>query len=360
VPPRNDKIYLEAESMELRTLAERVAEKFPVRERDLRRTFEALLTTDNLWEVLDLTDIPIMTFCEVWKELAQEGLVEVKDSSLRLTPKGRELAAFLEITPIRDFACPRCKGRGIEIEPLKEVAEKFKAIARSRPEAIRDYDQGYVLEEVTVARVALMWQKGDLAGLNLMVLGDDDLVSVAASLTGAPKRVTVIDIDERLLDFIQKVSDKEGLKIQVLKHDLRYPLPEELQGAFDTFITDPTESFKGMKAFLSRSLSCLKGPGSAGYFGFTRREASLKKWQAIQKFLLEKGAVITDIIDDFNVYANWPYMESMRAWEHLPARALPQKEWYKSAHYRIELLEKPGPDTEVFPVDLYDEETATV
>jgi len=347
--------------MELRALAERVAEKFPVRERDLRRTFEALLTTDNLWEVLDLTDIPIMAFCEVWKELAKEGLVGVQNSSLKLTPKGRELATSLNLTPCRDFACPHCKGKGIDVGLLKEVAEKFKDIARNRPEAIRDYDQGYVLEEVTVARVALMWQKGDLAGLNLMVLGDDDLVSIAAALTGVPKRVTVIDIDDRILEFIQEVSDKEGLEIQVLKHDLRYPLPEELQGAFDTFITDPTESFEGMKAFLSRSLSCLKGPGSAGYFGFTHREASLKKWQAIQKFLLEKGAVITDIIDDFNVYANWPYMESMRAWKYLPTQVLPQKEWYKSAHYRIELLEKPGPDTEVFPLDFYfNEETATV
>ena len=346
--------------MELRVLAEKVAQKFPVRERDFRRTFEALLKTGDLWEVLDLVDVPIMAFCEMWQIMAQEGLVEVRGSSLRLTPKGEELAASLGIAPAREFLCPHCNGTGISVELLKDVAERFQAIARSRPSAVRDYDQGYVLDYVTVARVALMWQKGDLAGLELLVLGDDDLVSIAAALTGAPKRVAVLDIDDRLLDFIQKVSDREGLGIQVVKHDLRYPLPDALQGAFDTFITDPTESLKGMKAFLSRSLSCLKGPGSAGYFGFTRREASLKKWKLIQSFLLEKGAVITDIIDDFNVYANWPYMESMRAWKHLPVQVLPGKEWYKSAHYRIELLEKPGPDTEVFPLDLYDEETATV
>ncbi len=346
--------------MELRTLAEKVAQKFPVRERDFRRTFEALLKTDDMWEVLNIIDVPIMAFCEMWKVMAQEGLVEVKDSSLKLTSKGHELVASLNIAPSREFTCPHCKGTGISVELLKDVFEKFQAIAHNRPSAIKDYDQGYVLEYVTVARVALMWQKGDLAGLELLVLGDDDLVSIAAALTGVPKRVAVLDIDERLLDFIQKVSDQEGLGIQVIKHDLRYPLPETLQGAFDTFITDPTESLKGMKAFLSRSLSCLKGPGSAGYFGFTRREASLKKWRIIQSFLLEKGAVITDIIDDFNVYANWPYIESMRAWKHLPAQIPPRKEWYKSAHYRIELLEKPGLDTEVFPLDLYDEETATV
>lgn len=346
--------------MELKALAEKVAHKFPVRERDFRRAFEALLKTDDQWEILDLMDVPIMAFCEMWNVMAQEGLVEVKDSSLRLTAKGRELAASLSIAPSQEFVCPRCKGTGISVELIKDIAERFQAIAQNRPNAIKDYDQGYVLEYVTIARVALMWQKGDLAGLELLVLGDDDLVSIAAALTGVPKRVAVLDIDERLLDFIQKVSDKEGLGIQVTKHDLRYPLPEELQGAFDTFITDPTESLKGMKAFLSRSLSCLKGPGSAGYFGFTRREASLKKWRIIQGFLLEKGAVITDIIDDFNVYANWPYIESMRAWEHLPVQVLPKREWYKSAHYRIELLEKPGPDTEVFPLDLYDEETATV
>ncbi|HDN79572.1 MAG: putative methyltransferase [Chloroflexi bacterium] len=346
--------------MELHNLVEKVSKKFFITERDIRRILSALMTSDDIWEVIDLADVPVMALCEVWKALEEKGLVEVSDKRVSLTAKGLELARSYKISPIRSFTCKLCEGRGITLAGLEKVEKRFKEIAKNRPEAIQDYDQGYILEDVTLLRVALMWQKGDLQGRELLVLGDDDLVSIAAGLTGVAARVTVLDIDDRLLEFIQDVSEQEKLGIEVIKHDLRYPLPENLQRAFDTFITDPTESLRGLKAFLGRSLSALKGPGSAGYFGLTRREASLQKWQAIQRFLLERGAVITDILDDFNAYVNWPYIETMCSWEFLPVKTIPKRVWYRSAQYRLELLGEPGPDTEIYSGDIFfDEETAT-
>jgi len=346
--------------MNIEAIADKVGRKYTVTPRDVTRILSALLGTDDIWELIDATDVPVMALCEIWNALQEEGIVEVSDSKLLLTPKGKELAHTLNLHPPRNFTCKHCEGRGVTLEGLDEVAQRFREIAKERPEAIQQYDQGYILEDVTVLRVALMWQKGDLAGRELLVLGDDDLVSIAAGLAGVATRVTVLDIDERLLNFIREVAKSEGLSIEVVQHDLRHPLPQSLQRAFDTFITDPTESLRGLKAFLGRSLSALKGPGSAGYFGLTRREASLHKWQAIQRFLLDNGAVITDIIDDFNAYVNWPYIETMSSWEHLPVKAVPERVWYRSAQYRLELLEEPKPDTEVYSGDIFfDEETAT-
>lgn len=346
--------------MHVKAIAERVGQKYAVTERDVTRILSALLGTEDIWELIDVTDVPVMALCEIWNVLQEEGIVMVSDSRLLLTPRGKELARKLNLHPPRDFTCKHCQGRGITLEGLKEVAQRFREIARNRPEAIQEFDQGYILEDVTVLRVALMWQKGDLAGRELLVLGDDDLVSIAAGLAGVASRVTVLDIDQRLLDFIRDVSRSERLDVEVVQHDLRQPLPQSLQRAFDTFITDPTESLRGLKAFLGRSLSSLKGPGSAGYFGLTRREASLRKWQAIQRFLLDNGAVITDIIDDFNAYVNWPYIETMSSWEYLPVKTVPERVWYRSAQYRLELLKEPGPDTEVYSGDIFfDEETAT-
>ena len=346
--------------MSVEAIAKEVNQKFAVTPRDVTRILGALLGVNDVWELIDVTDVPVMALCEIWKTLEKEGLVEVSDSSLKLTPKGEKLAGELNLHPPREFTCKVCEGRGITLEGLEEVARRFREIARHRPEAIQEFDQGYILEDVTVLRVALMWQKGDLAGRELLVLGDDDLVSIAAGLTGVAARVTVLDIDQRLLEFIRGVTRSEGLDIEVVQHDLRQPLPESLQRAFDTFITDPTESLRGLKAFLGRSLSALKGPGSAGYFGLTRREASLHKWQAIQRFLLDNGAVITDIIDDFNAYVNWPYIETMSSWEYLPVKVVPDKVWYRSAQYRLELLAEPKPSTEIYSGDIFfDEETAT-
>jgi len=331
-------------------------------ERDVERALSALLASDDIWKVVDLSDVPVMALCGILEALREEGLAEVGEGRISLTERGRRLCKDLSIPAAREFKCPSCGGRGTALGPVEEVRESFLRIARTRPEAVQEFDQGYVTEETTLHRVAFMWQRGDLEGKEVIFLGDDDLVSVAAALTRAPKRVVALDIDDRLVDFIKEVSDSEGLGIEVVKHDLREPMPEDLVGRFDTFFTDPTESLKGFKAFVERGLLCLKGPGCAGYFGLTRREASLRKWGEIQRFLYEAGAVVTDLRDDFNDYVNWPYIESMRSWSHLPARRVPgpREVWYRSALFRVEVVEGPRAENRRFEGDIFeDEEAAT-
>ncbi|HDN19583.1 MAG TPA: putative methyltransferase, partial [Candidatus Acetothermia bacterium] len=131
---------------------------------------------------------------------------------------------------------------------------------------------------------------------------------------------------------------------------------------FDTFFCDPTESLRGFLAFAGRGISALRGPGSAGYMGLTRREASLSKWRAIQKELISSGAAITDIRDDFHDYVNWPYIETMRAWGHLPVKRVPGRDepWYRSALIRIELVEPPRVENVRLEGDIFtDPEAAT-
>ncbi len=328
--------------------------------RDIERILGALLVTGDIWKVIDLSDAPVLALCRIIEKLREKGLVEVRDESLVLTEEGRRFCESQGIRPVRGFLCPQCRGRGTSLGLVEEVAKKFHEIAKSRPEAVQQFDQGYVTEETTLHRVAFMWARGDLEGKEILFLGDDDLVSIAAALTKAPKRVVALDIDDRLVEFIGEVSRREGLGIEVLKHDLREPLPDGLLRSFDTFFTDPTESLRGFKAFVERGVSCLKGPGCAGYFGLTRREASLRKWREIQRFLLEVGAVVTDLRDDFNDYINWPYIETMRSWPHLPVRRVPEEIWYRSALYRIELVEEPRVENIRYEGDIFeDEEAAT-
>lgn len=85
------------------------------------------------------------------------------------------------------------------------------AWAKERPEAIQDFDQGYVTPESTLARVALAWNWGDLEGKEVLVLGDDDLTGLAAALTGLPKRVVVLDADPRIVRFLERAAKAEGL-----------------------------------------------------------------------------------------------------------------------------------------------------
>lgn len=334
----------------------------PFSPRDGERALAAILATDDLWEAVRLSHGPMRFLCAFLNRLVEKGLLEASDGSLRLTEEGRDFVLALGIAPAREAICDACEGRGVDFRKLFcETLERFFAICRNRPDAIQDYDQGYVTEATTLARITFAWQRGDIEGKEIIVLGDDDLMSIAAGLTGAPKSVLALDIDDRLIRFINEVADIEGLtNLKAVQHDLREPMPDEWLGGFDTFLCDPTESFVGFKAFVERGLLCLKGAGSAGYFGLTHIESSLEKWARIQQFLLDNGAVITDLYDDFNGYVNWGYIKEMRSWDWLPTKVVPQKVWYYSAFHRIELLRKPKLENKRLEGNIFeDEEAAT-
>lgn len=330
--------------------------------RDVERTLMALRTTDDIWEVVERSQVPMRVLCTLLELLNEHGFIEVVDGSIRLTESGKQLCDDNGIAPFASALCKSCCGRSVDINALgNDVIENFNRISLERPDAIQEFDQGFVTNETTLARVAFMLHRGDLEGKEIAVIGDDDLVSVACALTGKPKRVVALDIDERLIAFIEAVKESYSLSnLSTIRHDLREPLPDWMVGAFDVFFTDPTESFVGFKAFVERGLKCLKGAGCSGYFGLTHVESSLKKWRNIQSFLIERGAVITDIIDMFNHYVNWGYIESMRSWEWLPVKVLPKGVWYKSALYRIEWLEPVELVMERYEGNIFeDEEAAT-
>ncbi|MGH7900558.1 MAG: bis-aminopropyl spermidine synthase family protein, partial [Thermodesulfobacteriota bacterium] len=165
-----------------------------------------------------------------------------------------------------------------------------------------------------------------------------DLMSIVLGISLLPRKITVVEIDKRLTDFIFQTGKKVGFEVEVNPLDLRRPIPKEYLGKYDTFFTDPPETIKAADAFIGRGISTLREPGSAGYFGFTRREASLTKWHDIQEMLLRYKIVFTDIIHNFNEYVNWGYEEETRAWRLSPIKVRPKKNWYRSALYRFETL----------------------
>ena len=335
--------------------------KIPVYDADVRRILSALQITNDFWQMIFYSEVPIPAASEILKELEKHGIIEFKADSIVLTENGNELIKSEEIPKPYYKKCSACSGRGISLEDFEEVLEEFKKIAKNRPEAIQQYDQGYVLPEVTVSRVALMANKMDIQNKRLLVIGDDDLTSIAAGLSNLPKEVTVLEIDERLVNFINKVAEEYGLRVTAEIYDIRNPLPEKHYANYDTFITDPSETKEALKFFISRGISGLRGPRCAGYFGITRAEASLEKWYYLQRVLLDMRVVITDMIHNFNVYVNWGYAEKTRAMHVAPVKSTPKREWYTSTMYRIETLEGFVRYNEPAKEDIYeDEESSTV
>jgi hypothetical protein len=304
--------------------------------KDIERLFGALKKTRLPWELVDLSDFPVPSVFETMKILSEKGLVSISKNGFRLTTKGKEITNGVH--PVEDISCSLCGGRGINLKKFSLLKKRFLKIQTRRPQPVRKFDQGYVTPVTTLSRFAFSYERGDIVGKEIIILGDDDLMSVVLGLSGLPKGITVVEIDERVTDFIQSTAKKEGFQVEVEKFDLRRPLPREHRRRYDTFFTDPPETLKAAQAFIGRGISSLRAPGSAGYFGFTRREASLRKWHEVQKMLLKYKIVFTDIIHNFNEYMNWGYEEETRAWRLSPIKVRPRRNWYRSALYRFETL----------------------
>ncbi len=324
----------------MRDLLTDLKKRMDISERDLERLISAFLSTSDFWEAIAVSRLPFNMVVEISKHLYERGIIFFEDEEqVVLTDKGKRLFDY-GVTPLKGHLCPSCEGKGIDLRDWKELLKVYEETKEGRPEPLLEYDQGYLTAKSVIERIAFADGKGDIRGRKVIVLGDDDLLSIALGLSGLPEGITVLEVDERLVEFIERTGKKRGLKIEVRKHDLRYPLPNDLLGEFDTFFTDPVETLEGLGVFIARGIASLKGVGSAGYFGLTTAEASFRKWRDIEKMLVDKfGVVITDILSDFSIYENWDYLlESIRR-DLPPLNRKPNVLWYKSSLFRIELVE---------------------
>lgn len=305
---------------------------------------ELATSNKSIWELLDGAYLPLKDFLETLKNLIENGVIASNGKTFYLTEKGKQEVTSIALNPFKSNLCQYCHGKRVAIEgEFKEILSEFKEIVKNRPRVDLNFFQGYAIEEDVVRRVALMHHYGDVHQKDFILIGDDDLLSIALSLTQLPSRVVVLDIDEKLGEFIARVSREYNFNIEFRKYDVADPLPKDLVGNFDVFSSEPLETLTGLRAFVARGVSCLRENGS-GYFGLTFLEASFKKWLAIQKTIGKMNCVVTDVIRGFTAYPmnyeNLDY-ESFVEKLRVPIERNPGINWYKSALIRIEALGKP-------------------
>ncbi|MDI9646681.1 MAG: bis-aminopropyl spermidine synthase family protein [Archaeoglobales archaeon] len=310
-----------------------------------RQILQALLVGEvSVYELIDRQDASLNEFFEVFKELLRENIIEVDRGKVKLTKSGREIAKNLR--NFGNYCCINCEGTGYVINKhFSEILRRYREIVKNRPEAVDVYDQGFISPEGIIRRVEFIHERGDLYG-KIFVVGDDDLFSIAAALTDLPEKIFVVDIDERLVNFINNAAKEYGLRIEAMVYDVQQAFPEELRRKFDIFVTDPVETIPGLKLFFSRAVSTLKGVGSAGYFGITTLEASRRKWYEIEKMIYDMGFVITDMIRKFSVYPDdernfFTFQEKLPIVKNLGVKS--DYPWYKSTFFRIEAVKDPKP-----------------
>jgi predicted methyltransferase len=268
-------------------------------------------------------DLPVPIVASICGELRKRSIVSLERPA-QLTPLGRELFGGGGLELRRSARCPKCSGHGVVLRAeTAAVRAELGRISRLAPPARPDLDQCHCTPETKLRRVLAIHEADALVGRRILLLGDDDLTSLAIDSVvrrfGTPRSVaelTVVDVDPQVVEHVRRELAGSPLPVTCLTHDLRAPLPAALRASYDTVVTDPPYTLAGATLFLSRAAEALDGGGDVFLsFGSRRPDASFQ----LQQVIGEMGFAIVRLLRDFNEYVGAGVLGGTSGLYHLSA-----------------------------------------
>jgi predicted methyltransferase len=271
-------------------------------------------------------DLPVPIVASVCGELRKRGIV-AEERPTQLTRRGRALFAAGGLGVHRPATCPRCSGRGVVVRgEMTLLLAEMRRIARLAPPVRRDLDQCHCTPETKLHRVLALHEADALIGRRVLILGDDDLTSLAIDRVvrrfGSGESIAqlaVVDVDPAVVEHVQRELAGAAFPTLTVRHDVREPLPRALQGRFDTVVTDPPYTISGATLFLSRAVEALAGVGGDVFFSFGSRRPGAAF--TVQQRISEMGFSIVRLLRDFNEYVGAGVLGGTSSLYHLSATA---------------------------------------
>jgi S-adenosylmethionine decarboxylase proenzyme len=261
-------------------------------------------------KVSQKTGIAIPSLAAVRGELVKAGIIEKKNF---LGEKGRNWVKQ-NLNLVFDYDPLPENFNNI----IKEIPEEFtyfnsmENFLKERPIPEFALDQSHADFSTIVKKVLYLLKKGDIEGRKIIFLGDDDIISLALGMTQLAEEITVVDIDNRVLEFISQSVEKLNLKnFNILYHDLRESCPKTIMNKYDIVVMDPPYTNEGLRLFLKRASQVLKSSiylngkvyhiiGKKCLLSFGNKPP--EEMQKIQLSILDHGFIINEMLPDFNHY----------------------------------------------------------
>lgn len=199
-----------------------------------------------------------------------------------------------------------------QFKRLLSVLSKYK---KDRPKPERNLDQFRATEETILKRANYLGNIDNIAQKKMLFLGDSDLTSIAFSMFYKAGKITVLDVDQRLLNFVKHVSSENNYPIECFKYDLRNPLEKSRFKDYDICFFDPPYTPSAINTWLIRSLEACLGSGSNKKrkkpeilsskllilsYGYT--DVGMERGLKIQQIITSLGLIIQEKHRDFNKY----------------------------------------------------------
>lgn len=169
-----------------------------------------------------------------------------------------------------------------------------------RPDAALDHVTA--TPESVLRRAEWLRDHYDLAGAHVLCLGDHDLTSLALGLLTPTTSVTVVDLDDRILEHIDTIASSENLPIRTVHADLRFGLPPATSRWADIVCTDPPYTPEGIGLFASRAAETLADSNGRIVIAYGYSNRHPKLGHKVQQQLLRAGMVFEAILPRFHRY----------------------------------------------------------
>ena len=238
-----------------------------------------------------------------------ESLLRAADSDLDRNASGFVIRAD-RVAAYRDrFAVDQLRRDQIPDPYETRLAAHSALVARidadiaAAPAGREALDHVAATAETVVRRALWLNATFDLAGARLLCIGDHDLSSLAICALVPGVAVTVVDVDERLLEFIDARAVQRGHDVQCLYADFRFGIPDIVAASADVVLTDPPYTPEGVELFLGRGVQGLRDHANGRLVmacGFSSLHPALG--MKVQRAVQDLDLVTEAILPAFNRY----------------------------------------------------------
>ena len=194
-----------------------------------------------------------------------------------------------------------------------KIEKKLITIWSKKPHPTFIYDQRPVTLKTTLKRVKYLDDKNDICNKKIVLLGDDDLTSIGLALTKKAKEIKVLDIDERLVKFINEIADEYNLNLVAEVYNALEGIKDELKNKYDIFMTDPTPEKIPLILFMNNGFDLLNKENGVIYTSIY--STAMEKTLSLQRIITDMNLYITDIISNFTEYQAIPELYKNTDWD---------------------------------------------
>ncbi|HEV3364697.1 MAG TPA: bis-aminopropyl spermidine synthase family protein [Acidimicrobiia bacterium] len=183
------------------------------------------------------------------------------------------------------------------------LTDRMAALAAGLPPSRWRLDHVPATADTMARRASYLAEQYELDGASVLCLGDHDLTSLAVALVAPEAELTVVDIDEPILDHVMDSAATFGCPLTAAWADLRLALPASLVGTADLVFMDPPYTTEGIRLFLIRALEALRPSGHERLaLCFGTGERHLVKALEVQALLGDLRLALEAMLPGFNHY----------------------------------------------------------